>query len=441
MRANKGVMISLFLAAVCLLVPSLMRAASNEWSDGPVEPQPLERRRGRVSPGSTGTPATQGEVVTISGQQARTALRVPEASWIEHRSYDSFQEHSGQEKGSQVERKEAVPKSGVIGNIDIYYVYANDGKLMAEYDKDGSCIKEYIYVGDTLLAEYLPQIDATYYYLSDQVRSTRLITDESGAVVYSAAYGPFGEEMATWVDTYNPKSKFSGKEREVYSGQDYFGARYYDSWLRRFSSVDPIRLTKERLTDLQRYNLYSYVANSPLSYIDPTGEELHFVWDFRDDRISEEQRSEVIKGVEGVYRDIGLSTVVSHMIGDDVPLMGYNDETVHVIVHANAAFVFRAYGRSKRQGLAEVTLRDFKGSAEQKIIFLINAISHEVGHASGCLPQYAMDAISGRMAAGKAGARAENGTMMENAPMKDIMDKIRKPSDKDAEMLWRGLGR
>jgi len=39
-------------------------------------------------------------------------------------------------------------------------------------------------------------------------------------------------------------------------------------------SVDPIAFKKERLADPQRLNLFSYVANNPLRYLDRTGKDL-----------------------------------------------------------------------------------------------------------------------------------------------------------------------
>ena len=47
-------------------------------------------------------------------------------------------------------------------------------------------------------------------------------------MVYSAAHNPYGGIQRTWVSAYDPQLKFSGKERDVESGLDYFGARYYD---------------------------------------------------------------------------------------------------------------------------------------------------------------------------------------------------------------------
>ena len=63
----------------------------------------------------------------------------------------------------------------------------------------------------------------------------------------------------------------TGKERDAESGLDYFGARYYASNMGRFMSTDPIWITKERLADPQRLNLYAYAVNNPLRYIDPDG--------------------------------------------------------------------------------------------------------------------------------------------------------------------------
>ena len=71
--------------------------------------------------------------------------------------------------------------------------------------------------------------------------------------------------------------KYTGKERDAELGNDYFGARYYASAMGRFLSPDDVIITPERLTNPQQLNLYAYVANNPLRYIDPTGEILQCV--------------------------------------------------------------------------------------------------------------------------------------------------------------------
>jgi RHS repeat-associated protein len=64
------------------------------------------------------------------------------------------------------------------------------------------------------------------------------------------------------------------KERDIETGLDFFGARYYGSTQGRFTGVDPIYVTLERLIDPQRLNLYSYVRNNPLVFVDPDGMDL-----------------------------------------------------------------------------------------------------------------------------------------------------------------------
>jgi len=63
-------------------------------------------------------------------------------------------------------------------------------------------------------------------------------------------------------------SRFTGKERDTESGNDYFEARYYASSFGRFMSPDwsakeePVPYAK--LDDPQSLNLYAYVGNNPM---------------------------------------------------------------------------------------------------------------------------------------------------------------------------------
>jgi len=72
---------------------------------------------------------------------------------------------------------------------------------------------------------------------------------------------PFGQEL---VNSGN-RFEFTGKELDDKSGLNYFGARYYDSNLGRFTSIDPAK----------EGNPYSYVANNPMNLIDPDGKKIH----------------------------------------------------------------------------------------------------------------------------------------------------------------------
>jgi RHS repeat-associated protein len=71
-----------------------------------------------------------------------------------------------------------------------------------------------------------------------------------------------------------PESRYTGKERDTESGNDYFGARYYASTMGRWTSPDPTQLWYADPTNPQSLNLYGYGWNNPHKYIDKDGNEV-----------------------------------------------------------------------------------------------------------------------------------------------------------------------
>ena len=71
------------------------------------------------------------------------------------------------------------------------------------------------------------------------------------------------------------RSRFTGKERDAESGNDYFEARYYASSMGRFMSPDwrsaPAAVPYADLSNPQSLNLYSYGSNNPMSHKDEDG--------------------------------------------------------------------------------------------------------------------------------------------------------------------------
>jgi RHS repeat-associated protein len=92
------------------------------------------------------------------------------------------------------------------------------------------------------------------------------ITDNTGWPIQHLHYLPFGED---WVDqrnsNWNVPYTFSGKEKDVETGYGYFGARYYDSGLSIWLSVDPM---SDKYPNMSPYN---YCANNPVILVDPDG--------------------------------------------------------------------------------------------------------------------------------------------------------------------------
>jgi RHS repeat-associated protein len=64
--------------------------------------------------------------------------------------------------------------------------------------------------------------------------------------------------------------QFTGKERDAETGLDYFESRYFSDAQGRFTSPD-VPFADQVSDDPQSWNLYSYVRNNPLRFVDPTG--------------------------------------------------------------------------------------------------------------------------------------------------------------------------
>jgi len=118
------------------------------------------------------------------------------------------------------------------------------------------------------------------WLVSDQLGTPRMIFDQSGSLanVSRHDYLPFGEELSGgsraaalgYTNSDGTRQQFTQKERDIETGLDYFGARYFASMQGRFTSADPL-LGSARIENPQSWNRYSYVLGNPLKFSDPLG--------------------------------------------------------------------------------------------------------------------------------------------------------------------------
>ena len=128
------------------------------------------------------------------------------------------------------------------------------------------------------------------YYFADHLGSASVVTDAAGAIQEESDYYPFGGERIVTDSGVGNNYKFTGKERDAETGLDNFGKRYFGSSLGRFQTPDPVTISWRRMVNPQLWNAYSYVGNNPLSFVDPTGEELVQLGQHTDDEIKKRKK-------------------------------------------------------------------------------------------------------------------------------------------------------
>lgn len=105
--------------------------------------------------------------------------------------------------------------------------------------------------------------DGTFYLLQDALRSTVALLDESGGVVRSFSYDPFGTTAVSGGASVVP-FQFTGRENDA-NGLYFYRARYYSPANGRFISEDPIGLAGGGP------NYYLYALDDPTNLTDPSG--------------------------------------------------------------------------------------------------------------------------------------------------------------------------
>jgi RHS repeat-associated protein len=106
------------------------------------------------------------------------------------------------------------------------------------------------------------------YQYGTGLGSGTLILDETGRLISYEEYHPYGTSAyrsgISEAEVSLKRYRFLNKERDDETGLDYFGARYYASWLGRWTSADPAGF-------VDGLNLYRYAQNAPSTATDTTG--------------------------------------------------------------------------------------------------------------------------------------------------------------------------
>jgi len=128
---------------------------------------------------------------------------------------------------------------------------------------------------DLLILPSNPPVPNVVFYTYDHLGNTRVTYStaidcgEPTSVTYTLEtamdYYPYGKLLREYANGQQERYVSTQHERDKETGLDYRGARFYDSDVARFLSLDPLATEYPSLSD------YVYVADNPLIFIDPDG--------------------------------------------------------------------------------------------------------------------------------------------------------------------------
>jgi len=144
------------------------------------------------------------------------------------------------------------------------YIYDNEDILL-ELDGSNNLTARYTHgpgIDEPLIME---KGGASFFYHADGLGSVTELTNSSGTVVQSYTYSSFGKIESQVDPNFVQPYTFTSREFDPETGLYFYRARYYDSSSGRFLQQDPIGFAGGST------NLYKYVGNNPVNWVDPTG--------------------------------------------------------------------------------------------------------------------------------------------------------------------------
>lgn len=179
--------------------------------------------------------------------------------------------------GRRIEKRVEEIEKGDIEFKTYTYVYDNEDIILML--QNGSDDEEGHHKGKhrtkTRISRFVhgPSIDEPlaieqkgklYFYHADGLGSITSLTDHKAKVVQSYEYTAFGEMKHHGGKVKQPYT-YTGREWDKETGLYFYRARYYDPYAGRFISQDPIGFAGGDV------NLYGYVGNASIGFIDPLG--------------------------------------------------------------------------------------------------------------------------------------------------------------------------
>jgi len=133
-------------------------------------------------------------------------------------------------------------------------------EVVTEVD-DNYGLKAAIIRGHEILAQKDSK-DSSYYYFNNAHGDVTALLDGRGEIVNRYKYDAFGNTVEA-VEKVHNRFRYAGEQFDPVTGQYYLRARFYNPVIGRFTQEDTYRG--------DGLNLYAYVQNNPVKYVDPSG--------------------------------------------------------------------------------------------------------------------------------------------------------------------------
>lgn len=174
--------------------------------------------------------------------------------------------------------------------FEVEYRYNGDGLLVERIE--GDTTSRYYYDGDQMIAE-ANVVDGVPKFKASYIRGSQLeaikyadgqkafvlhnghgdvveLRDAQGELLNRYEYDTWGNLSTKEGEVYNP-FRYSGEYWDDSTGLQYLRARWYDPRVGRFINGDTY---EGQIDNPLTLNLYTYVTNNPLRYIDPSGHKM-----------------------------------------------------------------------------------------------------------------------------------------------------------------------
>ncbi len=256
------------------------------------------------------------------------------------------------------------------------FIY-DETDVIEEYT-DGTFTRSFVYsnrVDEPILLETGSRL---YYYIADRQGSVWGLADDTGTLTESYEYTPFGlmtiynsqgrDITATGSAIGNPFG-YTGRRWDAESGLWYYRNRMYSAELGRFLQRDPAGY-------VDGLDLYVYVLNNPVMYVDPMGLTTRST----DEIIT----ADIDKNWENSGTDLICAGVVTTQL--DSPAPGPADVVGAVMITTGVAKLAAHYAKDGVEALAE-GIEDYIEKRSQKTYQVYEKIDTNgivyVGRTSG----------------------------------------------------------